>query len=117
MHMLPFGKVYADDLSLDLSTHDDDGPDAGQIDRYVVLGDHSGDDWRRRGYGAGIVGAPNIEGVVEVPIVVDGLGPSVPIIEGDALGVGTTTKGLPPALSISTDPNGIPVQATYRLAD
>jgi hypothetical protein len=60
----------------------------------------------------GIVGAPNIEGVVEDPIVVDGLGPGVPIIERDALGVGTTTKGLTPALPISTEPNGIPVRAT-----
>jgi hypothetical protein len=56
--------------------------------------------------------APNIEGVVEVPIGVDGLGPSIPIIEGDALGVGTTTKGLTPALPISTEPSGIPVRAT-----
>jgi len=47
-----------------------------------------------------------------VPIVVDGLGPSVPITEGDTLGIGTTTKGLTPALPISTEPNGIPVRAT-----
>ena len=56
-------------------------------------------------------GGPNIEGVVEVPIA-DRVGPSIPIIEGDELGVGTTTKGLTPALPISTEPNGIPVRAT-----
>src|ERR1700681_4634235 len=53
MHGLPFGEVDADDLSLDLAAHDDrvignDGADAGQIDRHVVLGDHSGDDRHRR---------------------------------------------------------------------
>jgi hypothetical protein len=53
---------------------------------------------------------PNIEGVVEVPIA-DRFGPGIPIIEGDALGVGTTTKGLTPALPISTEPSGIPVRA------
>jgi hypothetical protein len=47
---------------------------------------------------------PNIEGVVEVA---DRVGPGIPIIEGDALGVGTTTKGLTPALPISTEPNGM----------
>jgi hypothetical protein len=56
-------------------------------------------------------GAPNIEGVVEVPIA-DRVGPGIPIIEGDALGVGTTTKGLTPALPISTEPSEIPVRAT-----
>jgi hypothetical protein len=36
---------------------------------------------------------------------------SVPNVDGDALGVGTTTSGLTPALPISTEPNGIPVRA------
>ncbi len=53
MHGLPFGEVDADDLSLDLAAHDhrvvgDDGADAGQIDRHVMLSDHSGDDRHRR---------------------------------------------------------------------
>ena len=56
VHVLSFLEVDADDLSLDLGAHDvrvegDDGADTGQIDRYVVLGDHSGDDWRRRDAG------------------------------------------------------------------
>src|SRR3984893_15384072 len=61
MHGLPFGEVDAGELSLDLAAHDhrvigDDGADAGQIDRHVMLSDRSGDDrdyrrccssWRR----------------------------------------------------------------------
>ena len=48
MHGLSFGEVDAGDLSLNLAVNNrgvvgDDGADAGQIDRYVVLGDHSGD--------------------------------------------------------------------------
>jgi len=35
----------------------------------------------------------------------------VPIVDGIALGVGTTTNGLIPALPISTEPNGIPARA------
>jgi hypothetical protein len=49
MDRLSFGKVDADDLSLDLGTHQhcvvgDDGANTGQIDRYVVLGDRPGND-------------------------------------------------------------------------
>src|ERR1700730_7761656 len=53
MYGLSFREVDADDLSLDLAAHDhrvigNDGADAGQIDRYIVLSDHSGDDRHRR---------------------------------------------------------------------
>jgi hypothetical protein len=56
-------------------------------------------------------GGSDIEGVVGVPIA-DRVGPDIPVIQGDAPDVGTTTKGLTPALPISTEPNGIPVRAT-----
>jgi hypothetical protein len=51
VHVLSFLEVDADDLSLDLGAHDvrvkgDDGADTGQVDRYVVLGDHPRDDLR-----------------------------------------------------------------------
>jgi hypothetical protein len=49
---------------------------------------------------------------------VDGVGLTVPMVDGnelvpivDRLGVGTTTNGLIPALFISTEPNGIPDRA------
>src|SRR6476660_9389332 len=53
MHGLPFGEVDAGYLSLDLAVNDgrvvgDNGADAGQVDRYIVLGDYSGDDRYRR---------------------------------------------------------------------
>jgi hypothetical protein len=56
MHGVPFGEVDADDLSLDLAANGDrvigdDSADAGQIDRHIVLGNHSGDNrhrWQRR---------------------------------------------------------------------
>src|SRR5258708_2437510 len=56
MHGLPLGEVYTGDLSLDLAANDvcvigNDSADAVQINRHVVLIDHSGDDrdgrWRR----------------------------------------------------------------------
>jgi hypothetical protein len=59
----------------------------------------------------GDVGVTNIDGAVGVPTV-DGLGKRIPIVEGDALGIGTTTRGLMPALPISTEPNGIPGRET-----
>jgi hypothetical protein len=51
------------------------------------------------------------EEMLGVPVA-NGYGPSVPIIDGDELGVGTTTNGLIPALPISTEPKGMPVRAT-----
>ena len=53
MDSLPFGEVDADELALNLAAYDhriigDDGADAGQIDRHVVLSDRSGDDRHRR---------------------------------------------------------------------
>jgi hypothetical protein len=57
-------------------------------------------------------GAPTVAGGVPRVLVVDGIGLSVPNVDGDALGVGTTTNGLIPALPISTEPNGIPARAT-----
>jgi hypothetical protein len=56
MDLLSFGEIDAGDLALDLGAHHDrvvgdHGPDTGEIDRYVMLGDRSGDDrsgWRRR---------------------------------------------------------------------
>ena len=61
---LPFGEVDADDLSLDLAVHDhrvvgDDRADPGQIDRHVMLSDHSGDDRHRR-YRSRVVAAPAV---------------------------------------------------------
>ena len=57
MYGLPFGEVDADDLSLDLAAHDDgvigdDGADAGQIDRHVVLSDRSATTGTAGGVGA-----------------------------------------------------------------
>ena len=59
MHALAFGKVDADDLSLDLRAHHvgvvgDHGANAGKIDRHVMLGHDAGHDrhlrrWGRRG--------------------------------------------------------------------
>jgi hypothetical protein len=34
----------------------------------------------------------------------------LPVIDGDGMGVGTTSNGLTPALPISTEPNGIPAR-------
>jgi hypothetical protein len=48
-------------------------------------------------------------------LVVGGIGLSVPNVDGDTLGVGTTTSGLTPAFPISTEPSGIPALA--RLLD
>ena len=50
---LTFGEIDADKLALNLAAHDnrvvgDDGADARQIDRHVVLSDRSGDDRHRR---------------------------------------------------------------------
>src|SRR5262245_19134546 len=61
LYGLSFGEVDAGDLPLDLTAHyrrvvGDDGANAGQINRHVVLSDGGGDDrhrrrlnWRRRG--------------------------------------------------------------------
>jgi hypothetical protein len=57
------------------------------------------------------MGAPTVAGGVPRVLVVDGIGLSVPNVDGDALGVGTTTSGLTPAFPISTEPSGIPVPA------
>jgi hypothetical protein len=57
-------------------------------------------------------GAPTVAGGVPRVPVVDGIGLSVPNVDGNTLGVGTTTNGLTPALPISTEPSGIPVRAT-----
>ena len=53
MDGLAFGEIDADELALNLAAHDDrvvgdNGADAGQIDRYVVLSDCSGNDRHRR---------------------------------------------------------------------
>jgi hypothetical protein len=56
----------------------------------------------------GAVGVADIDGVADA----DGLGIGVPMIEGEMVGVGTASRGLTPALPISTDPNGIPVRET-----
>ena len=56
----------------------------------------------------GAAGAADIDGVADA----DGLGMGVPMIEGEMVGVGTFSRGLTPALPISTDPNGIPVRET-----
>ena len=53
----------------------------------------------------------SVDGPVGVPTA-DGLWLIIPIVEGDALGVGSTSKGLTPALPISTDPSGIPGRET-----
>ena len=57
MDGLAFGEIDADELALNLAAHDnrivsDDGADAGQIDRHVVLSDCAGDDRHRRRVGA-----------------------------------------------------------------
>jgi hypothetical protein len=57
-------------------------------------------------------GAPTVAGGVPRVLVVDGIGLSVPNVDGDALGVGTITSGLTPAFPISKEPNGMPVRAT-----
>jgi hypothetical protein len=60
-----------------------------------------------------VAGVPKVDGAAGVADV-DGVGPSDPIVvaKGDGLGGGTIRKGLTPALSISTEPNGIPERET-----
>jgi hypothetical protein len=63
----------------------------------------------------GVVGVVSVANVDGVPSV-DGLRLGIPIVEGKMLGTGTTTSGLTPALSISTEPIRIPGRET-RLGD
>jgi hypothetical protein len=59
MHSLAFSEVDADDLPLDLRTHDvgvvrNHRADTGKIDRHVMLGDRPGDNRHRGWSGRGI---------------------------------------------------------------
>jgi hypothetical protein len=56
-----------------------------------------------------VAGVPKVDGAAGVA---DGPSDPIVVVKGDGLGGGTTRKGLTPALSISTEPNGIPERET-----